>query len=696
MQYHMKKISVLILFIFFINCLMFSQIAVNKDGSLPDNSAMLDIESNSGGFLPPRFTLNQRDAIQNPAEGLMVYCTNCGSGFSGAVSVYINGHWRLITAICPFPDSPAAGIHNSTATQITWEWESAPGVSGYKWNITNDYTSAIDMGPVTSKTETGLTCNTTYFRYVWAYHICGFSIPTVLTQTTSACFTCGTPITVNHVAGATAPVNKTVTYGTVTNIPGQTAKCWITRNLGASQQGTTVNDATEASAGWYWQFNRKQGYKVEGSVRTPNTAWIDFITENSNWLAVNDPCALELGMNWRIPTYTEWTSVDASGAWTNWNGPWNSALKMHAAGYLEDIAGSLMLRGSRGFYWSGSQFESGGEASWLLSFRDVSCSMAFVGKARGFSIRCLREAGSVITTPTVSTAQVLAITQTSATSGGDVIFDGGATITARGICWSTSSNPTIADIHTTDGTGTGTFSSNLTGLAPNTPYYLRAYATNSAGTAYGNEVPFTTLSYFTCGSSLTINHIAGAVAPVDKTVTYGTAGNIPGSIKCWITSNLGADHQANAVNDATEGSAGWYWQFNRKQGYRHDGSVRTPGTVWLNPITESIDWLAVNDPCTIELGRGWRIPTYAEWNNVRTGNGWTNWNGPWNSGLKLHAAGYLRFNDGSLDGRGTYGSVWSSKQFSPEYGWYFYFTNGSCNENYDFKAFGWSVRCIRD
>ena len=60
-------------------------------------------------------------------------------------------------------------------------------------------------------------------------------------------------------AGTVAPVDKTVTYGTVTNIPGETSKCWITSNLGADHQATAVNDATEASAGWYWQFNRHTG-----------------------------------------------------------------------------------------------------------------------------------------------------------------------------------------------------------------------------------------------------------------------------------------------------------------------------------------------------------------------------------------------------------------------------------------------------
>ena len=92
------------------------------------------------------------------------------------------------------------------------------------------------------------------------------------------------------------------------------------------------------------------------------------------------------------------------------------------------------------------------------------------------------------TLPTVTTIAVTNIDATSATSGGNVTDDGEATVTARGVCWSTSHNPTISDSYTTNGTGTGSFTSSLTNLTPNTTYYVRAYATNSVGTAYGSEV----------------------------------------------------------------------------------------------------------------------------------------------------------------------------------------------------------------
>jgi len=78
----------------------------------------------------------------------------------------------------------------------------------------------------------------------------------------------------------------------------------------------------------------------------------------------------------------------------------------------------------------------------------------------------------------------------TAVSGGNITDNGGATITARGICWATTPSPTINDNFTSNGTGTGSFTSHLTGLTPNTRYYVRAYATNVVGTAYGNEVTF--------------------------------------------------------------------------------------------------------------------------------------------------------------------------------------------------------------
>ena len=101
----------------------------------------------------------------------------------------------------------------------------------------------------------------------------------------------------------------------------------------------------------------------------------------------------------------------------------------------------------------------------------------------------------------LTTLSIGSITSTSAVSGGVITSDGGTPITQRGICWSTSSNPTTANSTTNDGSGTGSFSSDLSGLTAYTTYYVRAYATNSAGTAYGNEVSFTTTGGLAIGDS---------------------------------------------------------------------------------------------------------------------------------------------------------------------------------------------------
>ena len=94
--------------------------------------------------------------------------------------------------------------------------------------------------------------------------------------------------------------------------------------------------------------------------------------------------------------------------------------------------------------------------------------------------------------PIVTTNAISNIMATTVTCGGNVTSDGGDAVTARGVCWSVSSNPVATGSHTTNGTGTGSFVSSITGLTASTLYYVRAYATNSVGTSYGSQVSFTT------------------------------------------------------------------------------------------------------------------------------------------------------------------------------------------------------------
>lgn len=96
------------------------------------------------------------------------------------------------------------------------------------------------------------------------------------------------------------------------------------------------------------------------------------------------------------------------------------------------------------------------------------------------------------TRATITTKAVSSITAVTATCGGDITADGGAYVTARGVCWNTSGNPSIDDNCTDSGEGTGSFTSEISGLSPSTTYYVSAYATNSQGSAYGSQVSFTT------------------------------------------------------------------------------------------------------------------------------------------------------------------------------------------------------------
>lgn len=116
----------------------------------------------------------------------------------------------------------------------------------------------------------------------------------------------------------------------------------------------------------------------------------------------------------------------------------------------------------------------------------VSCSSSTVyGDEISFST-------TAATLPEVTTKEVTDITLTSAVSGGEVLSDGGSPVIARGVCWSLSAGPTVANNLTSNATGIGSFQSNLNGLTEYTTYYVRAYATNGAGTSYGNEFNFTT------------------------------------------------------------------------------------------------------------------------------------------------------------------------------------------------------------
>jgi hypothetical protein len=140
---------------------------------------------------------------------------------------------------------------------------------------------------------------------------------------------------------------------------------------------------------------------------------------------------------------------------------------------------------------------------------------------------------------TLTTTAISAITYTTSSSGGTITNDGGAAVTARGVCWSTSINPTIAlSTKTIDGSGIGSFTSSITGLVAGTTYYVRGYATNSVGTAYGNQVVFTTSALTLATLTTTaISAITTTTSSSGGTITNDGGAAVTARGVCWSTSS---------------------------------------------------------------------------------------------------------------------------------------------------------------
>ena len=237
-------------------------------------------------------------------------------------------------------------------------------------------------------------------------------------------------------------------------------------------------------------------------------------------------------------------------------------------------------------------------------------------------------------------------------------------------------------------------------------------AANGSGTDYGESDTFEMGSIdvnlyakwvvreFVCGDSITLNHVAGNISPVTTTIIYGTVlSSLSGSSKCWITQNIGASQQATLVTDNTDASAGWYWQFNRKQGYTGRTIIPYPYyetiPIWPNGVVidEASDWNSDNDPCFLLFGSGWSIPNTNDYTVVM--NGWNEYSHGFDSVLKLHAGGNIHWNGGVLSQRGVGSYYWSSKQSSSTYGYMFACTSSSCAWSGQFKRNAFPLRCIK-
>jgi uncharacterized protein (TIGR02145 family) len=200
--------------------------------------------------------------------------------------------------------------------------------------------------------------------------------------------------------------------------------------------------------------------------------------------------------------------------------------------------------------------------------------------------------------PQVTTASITSIFADRATSGGTVVSDGGSMVTIRGVAYGTATSPTISGSITSNGSGTGTYTSTLMGLTGLTTYYVRAYATNSVGTAYGNEVSFITpaIPAFTCGTS-TVTDLDGNSY---NTVQIGT--------QCWTQSNLTVSKYRNGDNIPT-GLSNTSWESTTAGSY----AIYNNDSVNDGLYGKLYNHYAVMDSRGL-CPMGWHVPTESEWN----------------------------------------------------------------------------------
>jgi uncharacterized protein (TIGR02145 family) len=211
---------------------------------------------------------------------------------------------------------------------------------------------------------------------------------------------------------------------------------------------------------------------------------------------------------------------------------------------------------------------------------------------------------------TITTIAISGINSNGALSGGIITSNGGSTVTDWGVCWSTSETPTTNDIRysITGGTGgMGNFAGKISGLLPTTTYYVRAYATNNAGTAYGNVLSFTTtqISPIIFNPDLTYSSVSDIEGNSYKTIRIGT--------QVWMAENLKTTRYNDGapipnVTGETE------WQKLKSGGYcwyNNDASTfkETYGALY--------NWYAVTDSRKI-CPAGWHVPTFEDWKTLAT------------------------------------------------------------------------------
>ena len=505
---------------------------------------------------------------------------------------------------------------------------------GVCWSTTHNPTTSNShttdgsgTGSFTSSL-TGLTTGTTYYVRAYATNSLGtaYGIEVSFTTTTEYGQPCSGAATVTDIDNNT--------YNTV-QIGDQ---CWMRENLRTTRysNGTHIalgNDTSSTTAYRYYPDDDSSNVSTCGYLYNGKAVMGNSSSSSANPSGVQGICP----DGWHVPSDAEWTQLTnyvssqsqyvcggdntyiakALASTTGWNSNSNTCVvgnnpsANNATGFSALPAGWYYghgcCLGDNVFFWSASE----GYYDWSYT---IFCLYSHVAEVRrnngnkkfGYSVRCVCDENVSSTTqlPTVTTSLVSNVGETSASCDGNVTSDGGATVTARGVCWSTSQNPTISDSHTTDGSGTGSFTSSLTGLIAGVTYYVRAYATNIVGTAYGNEVSFTALGEAThCPGMPTLTDIDGNVY---YTVRIG--------YQCWMRENLRTTRYSNgtyiALGSRASTTTAYRYYPDNNQSYVSDyGYLYNWKAVMGNSSSSSENPSGVQGICPV----GWHVPSRAEW-----------------------------------------------------------------------------------
>jgi hypothetical protein len=386
----------------------------------PHASAVLDLTSTTQGFLPPRMTQAQRNAISSPASGLMVWCTNCGA--AGELQGYNGTTWTNLTG-----GTASAGIITGlTCGSATNSGTLTSGTAASGVSSAVPYTGgngATHSGQtVTSTGVTGLTATLSAGTFASGSGSLTYNITGTPASSGTATFalniggqTCSLTRTVNFICStSTVTFNyngASVTYGTVT---GANSTCWLDRNLGATQVATSSADYL--AYGDLFQWGRgADGHQlitwtsattvtaVNGTTETlsssdtPGNAL--FITNNTDpldwrspkndnlWQGVsgtNNPCP----SGYRLPTKTELDAELSSWSTPNAAGAFASPLKLPLGVRRAKLDGSFPDPNLDGYYWSSTV---SGTNSYFLNFNTGAGEVYPVVRAFGFSVRCIKD-----------------------------------------------------------------------------------------------------------------------------------------------------------------------------------------------------------------------------------------------------------------------------------------------------------------